>query len=279
VLTRYLFMVFGDGDEHYAQAHLAALTVLAYAPAPCEVVVATNSPARCAWLATHPLVRIVTLDEATLTRWRGASGFFWRVKLECIRSQLDPAQALVYLDSDTYARRDLGELVAALAQGAVLMHEPENQLSTSRRSGDRRLYRQLASRSWSGLAVDAQTRMWNAGVVAVGPGGRDLIERALALCDELCATIGNHSLNEQLALSLSLQATGRLAPARPWIDHYWGNKRDHLPAIHAQLGRFLLLGVTPQQAVLEARERPILLPLHVRRRRWEQWLGRVLHLH
>ena len=279
MLTRYLFMVFGDGDEHYAQAHLAALTVLAYAPSPCEVVLATNSTARVAWLATHPLVRVAALDEATLTRWRGTSGFFWRVKLECIRAQLDPAQALVYLDSDTYARRDLGALVEALGQGAVLMHEPENQLSSSRRSGDRRLYRQLASRSWSGLAVDAQTRMWNAGVVAVGRDGRAVIERALALCDELCATIGNHALNEQLALSLALQATGRLAPARPWIDHYWGNKRDHLPAIHAQLCRILLHGLTPAQAVQQVLANPILLPLHVRRRRWEQWLGRVLHLH
>jgi hypothetical protein len=278
MLTRYLYMVFGDGDEHYAQAHLSALTVMSHAPAPWEVVLATDRPGRFSWLGQAEHCRVVALDAATLARWRGAHDFFWRVKLECIQAHLDPALAVVYLDSDTYARRDLAALVMSLQDGAVMMHEPEQVLATSSRSGDRKFYRSLGGATPQGLVIDRGTRMWNAGVVAIGPGGAGLLARAIAICDELCARIGNHSLNEQLALTLSLAASGRLIPAQPWIDHYWGNKRDHLPAINALLTRLFVSGMSPREAAAEAGAHPILLPLHVRRRRWQQWLGRRLHL-
>src|SRR5580658_6755231 len=130
-------MVLGEGTEHYAQVHLAAASVLAWAPAGDEVVVASDRPGRLRWLASEPRIRISELDQPTLDAWRGPSGFFWRIKLALIQAHCQDDHALVYLDSDTYARRDLAGLGARLAAGARLMHEPEELLAASRRRGNR----------------------------------------------------------------------------------------------------------------------------------------------
>jgi hypothetical protein len=276
VLTRWLTMTFGDGDEHYAQAHLAALSLLAWAPEPRELCFATDRPQRFAWLKGAPGVTITALDEATLKRWKGTSGFFWRIKLECIRAHLVPGAALAYVDSDTIARRDLAPLVAKLAQGATMMHEAEQPLAASRRRGDRALWKATGGRSFGGLTVDERATMWNAGVAAVGPNDHALVDRAIACCDELCAAVGNHSLNEQFSLSLALASGGKLEPARPWIDHYWGNKPDHLKAIGALLGRVLGDAMDPLAAAAWVREHPIELPMYVKRPWWKKRLAKAL---
>ncbi|MBA2481756.1 MAG: hypothetical protein H0V44_13920 [Planctomycetes bacterium] len=272
MLTRYLFLVFGPAETHYWQAHHAILSVLAHAPEPREVLVVTTHPQRFSWLSQA--IRIQPVDDATLTRWKGARGFFWRIKLECIRANAATDAAVVYCDSDILVRRDLSPLVAALAQGSVAMHEPEYLLSASRRRGDRALYRAVADKTFSSVQVDAATWMWNAGVVAVGPGQRELIETALEACDELCAATGNHNLAEQFALSISLAATGRNRPAREWIDHYWGNKPGFIASITEQQATILAEGMTIAQACAHVRDHPIHRPLRVRERWWQRWIQR-----
>ncbi len=278
VPTRWLFMVLGDGEEHYLQVHLAAASVLAWMPGDDRIVIASDRPDRLRWLASDPRIALSAIDAATLERWRGSHGFFWRLKLACIQAHQLDDQALVYLDSDTYARSDLAGITARLADGACLMHEPEELLATSRRRGNRQLWQAAGGRSWCGVEADRSTRMWNAGVVALAPRDAVLARRALEICDALCAATGIHSLHEQLALSLSLGAGGRLEPAEPWIDHYWGNKRDHLVAITARLALALAEGRTPAEVAKEVRRRPILLPLHIKRRPWQKWLARLLHV-
>ncbi len=278
MLTRYLVLVFGEAESHAWQANLAALSLLAHAPAPMEVVIASDRPQRYAWLCRDPRVRVHVVDQATMAAWRGAHGFFWRIKLECIRSQIDGSAAVVYLDSDVLARRDLAPLVERLARGEVAMHEPEQRLASSKRRGDRALYALTGGKSWGGLAVDQGTVMWNAGVVGVGPAGKELVERALGTCDTLCAGIGNHTLNEQFSLSLALAATGRLIPAKEWLDHYWGNKPGYQTAITQQLSDMLIAGMSPAEAAELVRAKPIQLPVHVRRRRWHAWVARRLNL-
>src|SRR5256885_2131931 len=82
--------------------------------------------------------------------------------------------------------QDLAPMVARIEAGEVAMHEPEQRLAAGKRRGDRALYALTGGRSWGGLPVDATTVMWNAGVVGVGAGRRDAVDRALAACDTLC---------------------------------------------------------------------------------------------
>ncbi len=269
--TRYALFVFGDHLATHCQAWLALLTTMAQAGGSAEFVVLTDRPAHYAWFGAR--VAALPLTEATMSAWRGASGFFWRMKIEAVRlaAGLGPAH-LVYLDSDILARQPLADLSAALAGGAVFMHEREFALGASRRRGHRQLARQVVGTTAAGVAITAATEMWNAGVVAVGAGRLGLLDQALERCDAFCRS-GTHTLLEQLAFSVSLSTTGRLAPASAWFDHYWGNKPGFQHSITAQLAELRVRGLNVEEAIAFVAEHPIRRPLMVRRRWWNRYFA------
>jgi hypothetical protein len=269
--TRYVLFVFGDRIATHCQAWLALLTTMAHAAGPAEFVVLTDRPAYYAWFGTR--VAALPVTPATMAAWKGASGFFWRMKIEAVRmaAGLGPAH-IVYLDSDILARQPLAPLSAGLAAGAVFMHEREFALGASRRRGHRQLARQVIGTSALGVAVTADTAMWNAGVVAVGAGQHALLDQALERCDAFCRS-GSHTLLEQLAFSVSLATTGRLAPASAWFDHYWGNKPGFQASITAQLAELRVRGLGLEEAIALVAAQPIRRPLMVRRRWWNRYFS------
>jgi hypothetical protein len=269
--TRYALFVFGDHIATHCQAWLALLTTMAHAGQPAEFVVLTDHPALYAWFGSR--VSALPVTEATMREWRGSSGFFWRMKIQAVRyaASLGPAH-VVYLDSDILARQPLAPLSAALAAGAVFMHEREFALGTSRRRGHRQLARQLVGTSSAGVTVTADTAMWNAGVVAVGAAHHGLLDQTLERCDAFCRS-GTHTLLEQLAFSVSLSTTGRLGPASAWFDHYWGNKPGFQHAITAQLAELQVRGMHVEQAIAFVAAHPIQRPLMVRRRWWNRYFA------
>jgi hypothetical protein len=267
--TRYVLFVFGDHIATHCQAWLALLTTMAQAGPSAEFVVLTDRPAFYAWFGARVDARLVT--EATMRAWKGDSGFFWRMKIEAVRTAagLGPAH-LVYLDSDILARQPLAPLSAALAAGAVFMHEREFALGASRRRGHRELARLVVGTTAAGVAVTMDSAMWNAGVVAVGAGQHGLLDQALERCDAFCRS-GTHTLLEQLAFSVSLSTTGRLGPASAWFDHYWGNKPGFQESITAQLAELQVRGLGVDDAIAFVAEHPIRRPLMVRRRWWNRY--------
>lgn len=269
--TRYVLFVFGDQLANHCQAWLALLTTMAHAGQPSEFVVLTDRPAYYAWFGAR--VATVLVSEATMRGWKGGSGFFWRMKIEAVRlaAGLGPAH-LVYLDSDILARQPLAPLSAALAGGAVFMHEREFTLGISRRRGHRELARLLVGTTAAGAVVGADSAMWNAGVVAVGAGQLGLIDQALARCDDFCRS-GTHTLLEQIAFSITLSATGRLAPASAWFDHYWGNKPGFQRSITAQLAEMRVRSLGVDEAIAFVAAQPIRRPLMVRRRWWSRYFA------
>ena len=263
MLTRYLILGFGDDPGVHTQVFHALLTTLAHAPEPCELTVVTDHPERYAFFGEA--LRPLPVDQSELERWKGKHCFFWRIKLVALQRALDLGRAnLVYLDGDVVCRADLAPLIERIEAGEVFMHLNEGQLSRSRRRGNRRLYRQISGRVWGGIAADSTTEMWNAGITAFSPEHAGLVARATAVCDELCAAGVVQHVTEQLATSMTLAETGRLAEARPWFNHYWGNKPGFIAAIQDQLGIIDARGLGLKQAVDFVRERPIELPLLVR---------------
>ena len=267
--TRYALFVFGDHIATHCQAWLALLTTMAQAAAPAEFVVLTDRPAWYDWFGAR--VAALPVTAAEMAAWKGANGFFWRMKIQAVRraAGLGPAH-LVYLDSDILARQPLATLSAALGAGAVFMHEREFALGASRRRGHRQLARQVIGTSALGVTVTAATEMWNAGVVAVGAGQLGLLDQALERCDGFCRS-GTHTLHEQLAFSVSLATTGRLAPASAWFDHYWGNKPGFQESITAQLAELRVRGLGVEDAIALVAAHPIRRPLMVRRRWWNRY--------
>ena len=82
--TRYLTLAYGNSADVYSQSAMLLVSLLAYAPAPCELVVVTDRPQRFAWFGKA--VRLATIDRHELEAWQGTPPISMRVKLEAIRA-------------------------------------------------------------------------------------------------------------------------------------------------------------------------------------------------
>ena len=119
--------------------------------------------------------------------------------------------------------------------------------------------------------------MWNSGVVGVSAGDRALVDQALELYETMGAAGVRHFATEQLVESLVLGRTGRLHAAEPWFAHYWGNRPGYDAEIARRLADAFIEGLSVKEAAARYRERPIDLPVELRRTRTEKlrrWMGR-----
>ena len=275
---RYVTLAYGDATGVYRQSLMLLLSLVAHAPEPYELVVATDRPECYVWFGTR--VEIEYLDFARLTAWRGPEPFSMRQKLELARaatptpesglSRVPPA-ATVLLDADVLAVKPLRPFVERLRAGDLFMHKKEYVLSASRRSGNRALWSAL-NRS-TAFRFTADDAMWNSGVLAVSSADRPLLDQSIDLYDRLGAEGLRHFATEQLVEGVIFGRTGRLRPAEEWFAHYWGNKPGYDAEIARRLADAFIEGATVKEAAARYRERPIDLPVEVRRTRLEKLRG------
>ena len=269
--VRYVTLAYGQAPGVYRQSLMLFLSLVAHAPDPYELVVATDRPECYVWFGTR--VEIEYLDAARLAGWRGAHAFSMRQKLELIRAVAATADApVVLLDADVIVRRPLDSFVAALRAGGLVMHKHEYVLSQSRRSGNRKLWASL-----QGQGFRADDSMWNSGVLAIPAADRGLLDEALALYDRLADAGVRHFATEQLVEGVVLGRTGRLEAAEQWFVHYWGNKPGYDAEIARRLADAFIEGLSVKEAAKRYRDEPIELPAEVRRSRPQKltaWLNR-----
>jgi hypothetical protein len=268
--VRYVTLAYGDAPGVYRQSLMLFLSLVAYAPEPYELVVATDRPASYVWFGTR--VEIEYLDAARLDAWRGPRPFSMRQKLELIRAAAASFDGpVVLLDADVLARKPLEAFVASLHGGGLFMHKHEYVLSQSRRTGNRKLWTSLRGHDFRD--TDA---MWNSGVLAMPSSDRGLLDEALALYDRLGAAGVRHFATEQLVEGVVLGRTGRLQPAEEWFVHYWGNKRGYDAEISRRLADAFIEGLSVKDAAARYRDNPIDLPVEVRqtrRQKLARWIG------
>lgn len=271
-MTRYVTLAYGDAPGVYRQSLMLLVSLVAHAPEPYELVVATDRPECYVWFGTR--VQIEFLDAERLSVWRGASPVSMRQKLELARAATIPSiAAMVLLDADVLATRPLGPFVERLRGGALFMHTQEYVLSQSRRSGNRKLWKTLRALPAAAGAFRDDDAMWNSGVLAVPAQDRALLEESLALYDRLGAAGVRHFATEQLVEGVVMGRTGRLQPAAEWFTHYWGNKPGYDVEIARRLADAFIEGLTVKEAAARYRANPIDLPAEVRRTRAEKMLA------
>ena len=276
-MTRYVTLAYGDSPGVYRQSLMLLLSLVAHAPEPYEIVVATDRPERYVWFGTR--VEIEYLDAERLEAWRGPRPFSMRQKLELIRAAAMPSSgAIVLLDADVLAVKPLGAFADRLRAGELFMHKHEYVLSQSRRSGNRKLWASL--RDLSSVARVAgeggfrdDDSMWNSGVLGIPQTDGSLLDDALSMYDALGAAGMRHFATEQLVEGVVLGRTGRLRPAEEWFVHYWGNKPGYDAEIARRLADAFIEGLTVTEAAARYREKPIELPVEVRQTRTEKLAG------
>ena len=281
-MTRYVTLAYGDAPGVYRQSLMLLVSLVAHAPEPYELIVATDNPAAYVWFGTR--VEIDYLDAERLAAWRGARPFSMRQKLELAKLALagirGPGTATVLLDADVLAVKPLDAFAARLRGGELFMHRREYVLSESRRSGNRRLWsalRALPANAAGDGGFRRDDAMWNSGVLAVPSADRLLIDRALEMYDRLDAAGIRHFATEQLVEGVVLGRTGRLRAADEWFVHYWGNKRGYDAEIARRLADAFIAGMSVKEAATRFRQDPIVLPAEVRPTRaqkFAKWIGR-----
>jgi hypothetical protein len=274
-MVRYVTLAYGDLSGVYRQSLILLLSLVAYAPEPYEIVVATDRPEYFVWFGTR--VEIAYLDRALLDGWRGADPFSMRQKLALMQTAWPEAGAIAFLDSDVLARRHLGSFVDRLEGGDLFMHKHEYDLGRSARRGNRELWEQLRGRTFGAWEVREGDAMWNSGVLAAPAADRPLFDRALQLYDEMAAAGVRHFATEQLVEGIVLGRTERLRPADTWFVHYWGNKAGYDAEISRRLADAFIEGLSVKEAAARYREQPIDLPAEVRPTRIEKiarWLDK-----
>jgi hypothetical protein len=251
------------------------LSLVAHAPDPYELVVATDRPECFVWFGTR--VEIAYLDEALLTGWRGPDPFSMRQKLALVRTAWPDAGAIVLLDADVLARGPLAGFIERLHGGELFLHKHEYDLGRSARRGNRALWEQVRGRTFGGWEIRDGDAMWNSGVIAAPAADRRLFDDALQLYDALAAAGVRHFATEQLVEAVVLGRTGRLHPAEPWFVHYWGNKMGYDAEIARRLADAFIEGLSVKDAAARLRQAPIELPAEVRPTRVEKiarWIDR-----
>jgi hypothetical protein len=267
-MIRYTTLAYGDAPGVYRQSVMLLVSLLAYAPDPYELVVATDRPEHFVWFGTR--VEIEYLDTTLLNAWRGADPFSMRQKLALIRAAWPERGAIVLLDADVLVRGDLSPFVRRLLAGELFMHKHEYDIGRTRRAGNRRLWASLAKRRFGDWTFRPGDGMWNSGVLAAPVQDRPLLDQALELYDTLGASGVRHFATEQLVEGVVLGRTGRLHAAEPWFTHYWGNRRGYDAEIARRLADAFLEGLTVKEAASRYRQQPIELPAEVRPTRSEK---------
>jgi len=275
MMTRYVTLAYGNQPGVYRQSVMLLVSLVAFAPEPYELVVATDRPECYVWFGTR--VDIQYLDPSLLASWQGPDPFSMRQKLMLLRTAWPDAGGVVVLDADVLAKDDLAAFVTGLGAGALFMHKREYTLSHSRRAGNQRLWRALQKTPVSNYTPSSEDAMWNSGVVAAGAADRPLVDEMIALYDELGARGIRHFAIEQFVTGLVFGRTGRLRAAEPWFVHYWGNKAGYDAELARRLSEAFLEGMSVKEAAAHYRQRPIGLPAEVRPGRGEKlrrWLSR-----
>jgi len=274
-LTRYVTLAYGDAPGVYRQAVMLLLSLVAHAPPPYELLVATDRPECFVWFGTR--IEIAYIDSALLDGWRGPHPFSMRQKLALMRTAWPDQGAIVFVDADVLARVPLGSFVERLHGGHLFMHKHEYDLGRSARRGNRALWEELRGREFAGWQVREGDAMWNSGVLAAPAADRGLFDQALQVYDAMGAAGIRHFATEQLVEGLVLGRTGRLHPAEPWFTHYWGNKPGYDAEIARRLADAFIEGLSMKEAASRYKRAPIELPPEVRPTRVEKiarWLDR-----
>ena len=203
----------------------------------CKILIYTDQPEFFRpWLSSSPIpVNYEQLTARQIQEYRGAIDFVHRVKVKVIEHFFAHHQGhLFYVDSDTVFTSPPWALFQAVAEGQFVMHINEGRISDKINPIFKKMYRFLRrnafvlgpmgpQNSGNKTFIPVDTAMWNAGVLGIPEGQKDLVQEVLSLTDQMYSIYAKHVM-EQFAFSYILFRRGEILSADKQIHHYWDFK-------------------------------------------------------
>ncbi len=224
-MTNYIYLLYGTGDECYTEAAYSIGTLRRQLDAASSrIIVFTDQPER---VKDWPVDCESIVGQ--LSAMRGKMNFSHRAKLCAIQKCFEKyAGNVFYLDSDTSVRRAIGKLAEKLSPSTAIMYEFE---CLNPEIGLAGFQAELAGGMTYKFSAAAQ--MYNAGVIGLHQDCRQLVARALELCDALLDYGSRVHTVEQFAVSETLRISNiKVLVARGTVLHYPQHKSYMREKIH-----------------------------------------------
>ncbi len=223
-----IYIVFGQNFNNHLQANFSMLSFLAGDKNVEKIYVMTDDATYYRSI-DHEKTKLIMISHEQLQLWQEPHQFFWRIKIKAIQYVVEkyPGNNWLYVDSDTFLYRELGEIKSKLDRGESVMHLNEGKLSELNSKTEKLMWKQSKGKIFLGQLVTEDLCMWNAGVIGL-PADKaiPLLSDVLHLCDALCGAGITRRLIEQFAFSVILSKKGDLSACDQSIGHYWANKSE-----------------------------------------------------
>jgi hypothetical protein len=218
-MNHLIYLSYGDGP-HVDELRFSVQSALSFdGRRDLDITILTDDPSRFADIS----VSKEQVSAELLREWQGNHGYHYRRKIAAARHALVTLGGKIALiDTDTYFRKHPRQLFDRIGPGASLLHRQEVHLDRCEAShlADHLMKVRLSKLDGSLWDIDANTPMWNSGVIGLEDSSLPWVDEALHLTDQLCQAVSLRTI-EQFALGAVLSRSTRLGECDEIVYHYY----------------------------------------------------------
>ncbi|MEJ5061851.1 MULTISPECIES: hypothetical protein [unclassified Pseudomonas] len=170
----------------------------------------------------HLPVRVRPLDEETRRRWSEPHGYHFRAKHVALRTVLEESEIALLIDTDTFFHCSPLKLFERVQPGTLLCNDYYAEYGNNK---ENLLYRALSSTLREKGLADDQMMLLNSGVIGLHKQDIQVLDRSIALIDELYPSAKTAYTLEEFCLSVAAYRTLEVKKCPDLIHHYWSRKQ------------------------------------------------------
>ncbi|MCI8208056.1 hypothetical protein AUC61_00785 [Pseudomonas sp. S25] len=225
-----IYLVFGARTYHQEAVFsiASALACMRRSEQALDIQVFTDDP-----LPYQDLpVRIRALDPETREAWSAPHGYHFRTKHVVLRLVLEESERALLIDTDTIFNTSPLALFDRVKPGTLLCNAINKRYGTN---PDSKLYKSLSSILLARGLADDEMPMLNSGVIGLMREDAHVLDRSIALMDELFPLARNSYSLEEFCLAMAAYKSMQIAQCPDLIHHYWSRKQLFRAKINAWL--------------------------------------------
>ncbi|VVQ15358.1 hypothetical protein PS918_05849 [Pseudomonas fluorescens] len=228
-----VYLVFGS-ETYHQEAVFSIASALAWLretpDAAIDIQVFSDNPQPYEKLP----VRARPLDEATRRRWSEPHGYHFRAKHVALRTVLEESETALLIDTDTFFHCSPLKLFERVQPGTLLCNDYYTHYGNNK---ENLLYSALSPTLKERGLADDEMMLLNSGVIGLHQKDAYVLDRSIALIDELFPSAKGAYTLEEFCLSVAAYRTLDVRKCPDLIHHYWSRKQLFRAKVQAWVGK------------------------------------------